>query len=89
MLVEQMNKLQINCNYIVLQVIDPTKRLGCEELGGYGPLKEHPFFKGIDWEGVEKQKPPELLPYLPPGKGTDQGYWSQYKVSSEWGKTMD
>ena len=69
-----------NLSDFPLQVIDPTKRLGCKEMGGYGPLKAHPFFEGVDWDGLEKQKPPELMPYLPPAKGTDTGYWGQYKV---------
>ena len=29
-----------------LQVLDPTKRLGCDECEGYPPLKEHPFYQG-------------------------------------------
>lgn len=48
-------------------------------MGGYDPLKAHSFFKGIEWETLDKQKPPELHPYLP-AKGADTEYWSQYKV---------
>lgn len=44
-----------------LLVIDPTKRLGCEEMGGFGPLKSHPFFEGINWEDLANQTPPPLL----------------------------
>lgn len=29
-----------------LLVLDPTKRLGSPEMGGFGPLKAHPFFDG-------------------------------------------
>lgn len=61
-----------------LLVLDPKKRLGCGEMGGYDPLKAHSFFKGIEWETLDKQKPPELHPYLP-AKGADTEYWSQYK----------
>ena len=30
----------------IAQVLAPTKRLGCEAMGGYDPLKAHVFFKG-------------------------------------------
>ena len=26
--------------------LNPNERLGCDAMGGYGPLKAHPFFKG-------------------------------------------
>ncbi|XP_013385959.1 3-phosphoinositide-dependent protein kinase 1 [Lingula anatina] len=38
--------------------LDPTKRIGCEEEGGYGPLKTHSFLKGIKWDDLINQKPP-------------------------------
>ena len=31
----------------LLQVLDSTKRLGCDQMGGFGPLKEHIFFEGM------------------------------------------
>ena len=36
------------CAFVTLhaQVIDPTKRFGCEECGGYPALKAHSFYKG-------------------------------------------
>ncbi|KAI0215162.1 3-phosphoinositide-dependent protein kinase 1 [Lamellibrachia satsuma] len=62
-----------------LLVLDPTNRLGCKEMKGYGPLKAHPFFTDTDWEHLHEIKPPELLPYLP-AKGSDaENLWSHFK----------
>uniref|UniRef100_G3RXW1 non-specific serine/threonine protein kinase n=1 Tax=Gorilla gorilla gorilla TaxID=9595 RepID=G3RXW1_GORGO len=44
---------------------DATKRLGCEEMEGYGPLKAHPFFESVTWENLHQQTPPKLTAYLP------------------------
>ena len=63
-------------------MVDPTKRLGCEEMGGYGPLKAHPFFAGIDWETLDKSEPPELVPYLPAVGDKEEDLWSNVKVVS-------
>ncbi|XP_033096287.1 3-phosphoinositide-dependent protein kinase 1-like isoform X2 [Anneissia japonica] len=46
-----------------LLVIDPKKRLGCDECGGYPKLKAHPFFQGVDWDNIHKQTPPALKPF--------------------------
>ncbi|XP_071964338.1 3-phosphoinositide-dependent protein kinase 1-like isoform X2 [Antedon mediterranea] len=46
-----------------LLVIDPKKRLGCNECGGYAELKEHQFFQGVNWENIHKQTPPALKPF--------------------------
>lgn len=41
---------------------DVSKRLGCQG-GSAQEVKEHPFFKGIDWQQVYMQKyPPPLIP---------------------------
>uniref|UniRef100_A0A8D0GS60 G protein-coupled receptor kinase n=1 Tax=Sphenodon punctatus TaxID=8508 RepID=A0A8D0GS60_SPHPU len=41
---------------------DVSKRLGCQG-GSAQEVKEHPFFKGIDWQQVYLQKyPPPLIP---------------------------
>ena len=71
----------IDRHLFYLKVIDPTKRLGCAEMGGFGPLKAHAFFEGINWETLVTEKPPELMPYLP-AQGDSSDLWSQYKVSS-------
>lgn len=47
------------------KVLDATKRLGCEEMEGYGPLKAHAFFESITWENLHHQTPPKLTAYLP------------------------
>lgn len=43
-------------------MIDPDKRLGYTA-GGYKDLKEHPFFKDINFETLSKQSPPTIKPY--------------------------
>lgn len=50
---------------ITLQSQEPSKRIGCEEMGGYEPLKQHPFFDTISWDDLHLQTPPKLTPYLP------------------------
>lgn len=60
-----------------LIVIEPTQRLGCEELGGIEKLKSHPFFEGIDWAHLSVSKPPELLPYLPATTDNPDQLWSR------------
>lgn len=49
----------------MFQSQDPSKRIGCEEMGGYDPLKQHPFFDTISWSDLHLQTPPKLTPYLP------------------------
>lgn len=34
-------------------------------MGGYEPLKSHPFFETINWDDLHLQTPPKLTPYLP------------------------
>lgn len=50
---------------VLLQSLDPSKRIGCEEMGGYEPLRQHPFFDTISWSDLHIQTPPKLTPYLP------------------------
>uniref|UniRef100_A0A8C9T4U1 3-phosphoinositide-dependent protein kinase 1 n=1 Tax=Scleropages formosus TaxID=113540 RepID=A0A8C9T4U1_SCLFO len=58
--------------------LDPTKRLGCEEMGGYNPLKAHPFFESITWENLHLQTPPKLTPYLPAMSEDDEDCYGNY-----------
>ncbi|KAK3741913.1 hypothetical protein QZH41_010033, partial [Actinostola sp. cb2023] len=62
-------------------VLDPTKRLGCEESGGFEALKTHSFFEGINWQELPSTKPPELLPYLPPTSSDGEEHRSKYKAN--------
>jgi len=40
--------------------LDPNKRLGMGS-GGYKELKEHPFFRGVDWDNISLMKPPSVI----------------------------
>ncbi|CAH1795012.1 unnamed protein product [Owenia fusiformis] len=63
-----------------LLVLEPEGRLGCEEMGGFDKLKKHPFFEGVDWSNLSKQKPPQLVPFLPAKDKDSESVWStQYK----------
>ncbi|XP_072532523.1 3-phosphoinositide-dependent protein kinase 1a [Salminus brasiliensis] len=57
---------------------DATKRLGCEEMGGYNPLRAHPFFEGVSWDNLHLQTPPKLTPYLPAMAEDDEEYYGNY-----------
>ncbi|KAI5091599.1 3-phosphoinositide-dependent protein kinase 1 precursor [Silurus meridionalis] len=57
---------------------DPTKRLGCEEMGGYNPLRAHSFFESISWENLHLQTPPKLTPYLPAMAEDEEEYYGNY-----------
>ncbi|XP_045318281.1 3-phosphoinositide-dependent protein kinase 1 isoform X1 [Leopardus geoffroyi] len=61
-----------------LLVLDATKRLGCEEMGGYGPLQAHPFFESISWENLQHQTPPKLTAYLPAMSEDDEDCYGNY-----------
>lgn len=63
-----------------LLVIDPTKRLGCTEMGGMQKLRQHPFFEGIVWVGLETQRAPELMPYLPATDGNPEMWSNQTRT---------
>ncbi|KAG1467551.1 hypothetical protein G6F56_004353 [Rhizopus delemar] len=41
-----------------LLVSDPSKRLGAER--GIEAIKEHPFFEGVDWDGIFESNAPSL-----------------------------
>lgn len=47
---------------------------------GYGPLKAHPFFDGIDFENLPKSEAPELMPYLPAKGENAENLWGKHKV---------
>lgn len=61
------------------QSLDPSKRIGCEEMGGYDPLKQHPFFDTISWSDLHIQTPPKLTPYLPAMSEDDEDCYGNVK----------
>ena len=64
----------------VYKVLDPTKRLGCDEMGGYSLLKADPFYEGVNWENLSKETPPRLLPYLPATCADGPEFWGDSEV---------
>ncbi|KXJ22011.1 3-phosphoinositide-dependent protein kinase 1 [Exaiptasia diaphana] len=61
-------------------ILDPTKRLGSEECGGFEDLKGHSFYKGVNWEELPNTNPPELLPYLPATSSDGEEHRSKYRA---------
>ncbi|XP_078273909.1 3-phosphoinositide-dependent protein kinase 1-like isoform X1 [Rhinoraja longicauda] len=61
-----------------LLVSEHTKRLGCEEMGGCGLLKAHPFFEPIAWENLHLQTPPKLTAYLPAMSEDEEECYGNY-----------
>ncbi len=66
------------------QLLDPAARLGCDQMGGYPPLKDHLFFEDIDWETIHEQTPPKLMPYLPSNTKGESALRSDILVSVMW-----
>lgn len=64
-------------------VLEPDKRLGCEQMGGYKALKSHEFYKGIVWEKLPETEPPQILPYLPAKSKDDQALTSDYNIMND------
>ena len=64
------------------QVLNPSKRLGCDQMGGYATLKDHVFFEDIEWDTMPDQTPPKLMPYLPSTAKGEQGFRSDVNVST-------
>lgn len=58
--------------------LEPCKRIGCEEMGGYGPLKSHPFFESVGWDDLHLQTPPKLTAYLPAMSEDDEDCYGNY-----------
>lgn len=66
--------------FLLFQCPDPTKRLGCEEMGGYNPLRAHAFFESISWENLHLQTPPKLTPYLPAMAEDEEEYYGNVSM---------
>uniref|UniRef100_A0A671LRA3 3-phosphoinositide-dependent protein kinase 1 n=1 Tax=Sinocyclocheilus anshuiensis TaxID=1608454 RepID=A0A671LRA3_9TELE len=60
------------------QSLDSCKRIGCEEMGGYRPLKSHPFFETVGWDDIHLQTPPKLTAYLPAMSEDDEDCYGNY-----------
>lgn len=71
-----------NATDVVTQLLrlDPTQRLGCDQQGGFEPLKQHVFFEEISWKTIHEQTPPKLLPYLPSKSKGESGLRSEINV---------
>ncbi|KAJ2777288.1 3-phosphoinositide dependent protein kinase-1 [Coemansia interrupta] len=41
-------------------VLEPERRLGATQRGGFRELKEHAFFDGFDWQGLAQRTPPKM-----------------------------
>lgn len=65
----------------LFQLLDPCKRIGCEDMGGYDPLKSHPFFESTSWDDLHLQTPPKLTPYLPAMSEDDEDCYGNVKPS--------
>lgn len=63
-------------------VLNPKERLGCEELGGYSKLEEHPFYDNIDFNNIHNQTPPKLKLYLPSNEPGQPGIYEEIDMSS-------
>jgi protein kinase X len=60
-----------------LLVVDHTRRLGCMK-GGTADIKNHPWFRGIDWDGLLQKK---YVGPLNPGLQRDGDTHNFYKYS--------
>lgn len=50
-------------------------------MGGYEPLKAHPFFESISWENLHLQTPPKLTAYLPAMSEDDEDCYGNVCVN--------
>ncbi|CAI0442489.1 unnamed protein product [Linum tenue] len=60
---------------------EPVRRPGAGP-DGYATLKKHPFFKGVDWDNLRSQTPPELAadPTAQSGDGVEPDSWNPAHV---------
>ncbi|CAN1238739.1 3-phosphoinositide-dependent protein kinase 2 [Linum grandiflorum] len=60
---------------------EPGRRPGAGP-DGYAALKLHPFFKGVDWNNLRSQAPPELVadPTAQAGDGVEADSWNPAHV---------
>ncbi|CAN1238742.1 3-phosphoinositide-dependent protein kinase 2 [Linum grandiflorum] len=62
---------------------EPGRRPGAGP-DGYAALKLHPFFKGVDWNNLRSQAPPELVadPTAQAGDGVEADSWNPAHVGN-------
>ena len=56
-------------HYCLIQQTE-DRRLG---RNGYGEIKNHPFFSGINWNNLHEIPPPQLAPFAHPAKLSKSG----------------
>jgi len=62
-----------------LLVLDPEKRLGAN---GASEIKQHPFFKGINWDTLRKQQAP-IVPEKKGESDTDNFVRMKEKITAD------
>ncbi|XP_055912054.1 3-phosphoinositide-dependent protein kinase 1 isoform X2 [Eupeodes corollae] len=63
--------------------LNPNERIGAhDKIGCYESIRSHPFFEGVDFDGIREQVPPTIYPYLP-GVSKDEEFRSQYRVPDD------
>lgn len=72
-----------------LLVLDPKKRLGCDDMGGFETLKSHTFYKGVDFENLHKTDPPKLKLYLPSNDPAQPAFSEEVDISTLMDKDDD
>lgn len=60
-----------------LLILEPSERLGSPATGGPDSLRQHPFFKDVNWDTLITSEPPKLIPNLEPLEHND---WDKVPV---------
>jgi len=60
-----------------LLVIEPKDRLGAMDKKFYTSIRDHPFYKGLDFEKLHKALPTELVPFVKDSDAPDP-VWAKY-----------
>ena len=58
-------RLSVEARDLLKQILakDPANRIGCRSKGGVEELKQHAWFRGIDWDMLyNKEIPPPFIP---------------------------
>lgn len=60
-----------------LLVIEPKDRLGAMDKKFYTSIRDHPFYKGLDFDKLHKALPTELVPFVKDSDAPDP-VWAKY-----------